>query len=91
MEPFFSQVAIKIHLATEAAQNMLRDVYSRLVSRADMLKFTTMKTNVNRPGLNSSKLGNCKLCRKLGGKEQIYRRNLYYSPVLILFCSDWQE
>lgn len=77
MEPCFSQVAIKIHLATEAAQNMLRDVYSQIVSRADILKFTTMKTNVNRPGLNSSKLGNRKLCRKLGGKEQIYKNEIF--------------
>lgn len=36
-----------------------------------------MKTNVNRPGLNSSKLGNRKLCRKLGGKEQIYKNEIF--------------
>lgn len=77
MEPIFSQVAIKIHLATEAAQSMFRNVCSTLVVRQDELKFKTIRTNVNRPSLNSSKLGSCKLCRKLGGGRSKFTNMKY--------------
>lgn len=78
MEPIFSQVAIKIHLATEAAQSMFRNICPSLLIREDELKFKTIRTNVNRPGLNGIKLGSCKLCRKLGGrKEQIYKYEIF--------------
>lgn len=76
-EPVFSQVAVKIHLATEAAQSIFRNVCPSLVIREGELKFKTVKTNVNRPGLNGRKLGNCKICRKLeGGKEHIYKNEM---------------
>lgn len=57
---------------------MFRNVCPSVVIREDELKFKTIRTNVNRPGLNGSKLGSCKLCRKLGGgKERIYKYEIF--------------
>lgn len=69
---------------------MFRNVCPSLITREDEVKFEAIRTNVNRPGLNGSNLGVCKLCRKLGGgKEKIYKY-LRFSN-LIKFCSDCQE
>lgn len=48
----------------------------KLIMKEGELK--TVKTNVNRPGLNGRKLGSCKLRRKLeGGKEHIYKNEIF--------------
>jgi len=77
MEPFFSQVAIEIRLAIEVAQSMRRNVSPSLIIREDELKFKTIRTKVNRPGLNGIRLGSCKLCRKLGGGRSKFTNMKY--------------